>query len=91
MIYIKSHDTAVLTPVYDAEIVVECPICGKTFPFPEFWEFMKDSDYFDETSEILCDRCSATSKKIHEVFERVGIDPDKHTTITLDIMQALAE
>lgn len=89
MFFFKTPDTKVLTPLDDAEIVAECPICGKTFPFPELWEMFEGDFTLD--CGVYCDDCSAKSAQIRKELETAGLTGSQIDNIITQIMKATAE
>ncbi len=92
MFYIEEPSTKVLIPLEDAEIIGECPICGKTFPFPELWEmFDDDNDFTIWDSAVLCDKCGHRTSAIRKVLTDAGIPEEVtyNTTVVTKLIQAI--
>ena len=86
MFYFKTPDTRVLTPLSDAEIVGECPICGKRFEFPELWEMLEGDFTLD--CGVWCDDCSAKSAQIRTALENAGLTGNLIDNLITELMKA---
>lgn len=85
MFYFKAPDTRVLTPLEDAEIIGECPICGKRFKFPELWEMFEGDFTLD--CGVYCDDCSKKSAQIRKELENAGLTDNQIDRIVTPLMK----
>ena len=85
MFYIETPKKT-LIPLEDAEIIGECPICGKRFKFPELWEMFEDSDFTLDCG-VYCDDCSAKSAKIRTELENAGLTDNQIDRIVTPLMK----
>ena len=93
MFYVREPKTKTLIPLEDAEIIAECPICGKTFPFPELWEFVADIDDFTTTDSVLCDACGTKTQNFRRCLLDAGLTKaflDEHPAIINELVKATA-
>lgn len=87
MFFIKEPTTQSLIPLEDAEIVAECPVCGKKFKFPELWEMFEDDFTID--CGVYCDDCSAKSATIRRELENAGLTDNQIGKLTAEITKAI--